>query len=126
MNIKEKSGFGIMGLAFAIQSVLGLVIHVWTVVIAYLTSGLFAAVLTLIFPVISEIYWFFKVGSNLGFGVYYCVAIMAYILLWVVAFVGLKIASSGNSFSLKKNSRNRSSPIRRSTMSPSIIRGCRI
>ena len=99
MNVKEKSGFGIMGLAFAIQSVLGLVIHVWTVVIAYLTSGLFAAVLTLIFPVISEIYWFFKVGSNLGFGVNYCVAIMAYILLWVVAFVGLKIASSGNSSS---------------------------
>jgi hypothetical protein len=99
MNIKEKSGFGIMGLAFAIQSILGLVIHVWTVVIAYLTSGLFASVLTLIFPVLSEIYWFFKVGSNLGFGVNYCVAIMAYILLWVVAFVGLKIASSGNSSS---------------------------
>ena len=94
MNVKEKSGFGIIGLAFAVQSILGVVIHIWTVVIAFLTSGLFAAVITLILPVLSEIYWFIKVGSNVGFGTTYCVAIMVYIGLFGVAFLGIKIASS--------------------------------
>ena len=68
MSIREYVGGGIMGLAWIVASVLGLVIHVWTIVIAFLLSGLFAAVFTLVFPVLSEIYWFFKIGSNPGYG----------------------------------------------------------
>ena len=96
MSIRETVGGGIMWLAGTAASVLGLVIHVWTIVIAFSVSGLFAAVLTLIFPVLSEIYWFFKVGSNVGFGATYCVAIMAYVGLFGVVFLGAMIASSGD------------------------------
>ena len=56
MGVRENVGGGIMGLALIVASILGLVIHVLTIVIAFSVSGLFAAVLTLIFPILSEIY----------------------------------------------------------------------
>ena len=96
MSVREYVGGGIMGLAWIAISILGLVIHVWTIVIAFLLSGLFAAVLTLVFPVLSEIYWFFKIGSNLGYGTTYCVSIMAYVALFGVVFLGFMIAGRGD------------------------------
>ena len=96
MSVREYLGGGIIGLAWLAASILGLVIHVWTIVIAFSVSGLFAAVLTLVFPVLSEIFWFFKVGSNVSFGTTYCVSIMAYVGLFGVGFLGAMIASSGD------------------------------
>jgi len=96
MSIREYVGGGIMGFAWIAASILGLVIHVWTIVIAFLLSGLFAAILTLVFPILSEIYWFFKIGSNVGYGTTYCVSIMAYIMLFGLAFLGAMIVSSKN------------------------------
>lgn len=94
MSMRENVGGGIMGLAGITASILGLVIHVWTIVIAFSASGLFAAVLTLVFPVLSEIYWFLGIGSNFGFGATYCLAIMAYVGLFGVMFLGAMIISS--------------------------------
>jgi len=96
MSIREYVGGGVMGFAGIAASILGLIIHVWTIVIAFLLSGLFAAVLTLVFPVLSEIYWFFKIGSNVGYGTKYCVSIMAYVLLFGLAFLGGMVASKRN------------------------------
>lgn len=96
MSIRENVGGGIMVLALVVASILGLVVHVLTIVIAFSVSGLFAAILTLIFPVLSEIYWFLKVGSNVGFGTTYCVSIMAYVGLFGVGALGVMIASSGD------------------------------
>lgn len=94
MSMKEGVGAGIMGLAWIAASILGLVIHVWTIVIAFMLSGLVGAVITLILPVLAQAYWFFKVGASLGFGTTYCVAIMAYVGLLVVAVIGAAIAGS--------------------------------
>jgi len=96
MSIRENVGGGIMVLALIVASILGLIVHVLTIVIAFSVSGLFAAILTLIFPVLSEIYWFLKVGSNVGFGTTYCVSIMTYVGLFGVGFLGVMIASSGD------------------------------
>jgi len=38
----------------------GLIIHAWTVIIAFSVKGLFAAAITLACPVLSEIYWVFN------------------------------------------------------------------
>jgi len=44
--------------------ILGTVYHLWTVIIAF-QHGLFSGIITLVLPVISEIYWFFKMwGVN--------------------------------------------------------------
>lgn len=65
----------------------GLAIHVWSIILAYFVSGLFAATLTLSFPVISQIYWFFKIGLRAGFDNIYCMAIMGYIGFLVIGFI---------------------------------------
>ena len=96
MSVRENVGGGIMALAFIAMQILGLVIHVWTIVIAFSVSGLFAAVLTLLLPVVSEIFWFFKVGMNVSFGTTYCVAIMAYVGFCGVAWLGILISGCGD------------------------------
>jgi len=94
MSIGEYVGGGIMALIWIVASILALIIHVWTIVISFLLSGLFAAILTLVFPVLSEIYWFFKIGSNMGYGTTYCVSMIVFICLIGLLLVGGMIASS--------------------------------
>jgi hypothetical protein len=57
----------------------------------YSVSGFFAAALTLILPVLSEIYWFYWFGTNVGFGAKYCVLVMVYVgllvIVWVIVFL---------------------------------------
>ena len=96
MSIKEKVGTGIAGMAYLAASLLGIIIHLWTVFLAFKISGIIATILTFIFPVLSEIYWFFKVGSNVGFGNIYCLSIMAYIGLLGIFFLGATFAGSGD------------------------------
>lgn len=44
---------------------LGASAHIWTVYIAFTEGGFFAGVLSLFLPVLSEIYWIFKMfGDN--------------------------------------------------------------
>jgi hypothetical protein len=85
MSLKEIVGGGLMGLVGLAASILGLVIHVWTIIIAFTLSGLFSAVLTLIFPVLSELYWFFEVGFTFGFNAVYCISIMTMVGLIIIA-----------------------------------------
>jgi hypothetical protein len=94
VSAAQNVGIGIIALAWIAAWILGLVIHVWTIMISFAVSGLFAAVLTLALPVLSEIYWFSTVGSNLGFGTVYCVSVMAYVGLLCVPFLGAAFAGT--------------------------------
>ena len=94
MSIRGTVGAGIWTLTGMGITILGLVIHVWTIVIAFTISGLFAAVFTLVFPVLSELYWFVKVWSNVGLDSTYCMAILAYVGLFIVAILGAWLVSS--------------------------------
>ena len=94
MSVKENVGCGILGLTMIAVNILCVVIHVWTIVIAFLVSGIFAAVITFIFPVVSEVYWFLNIGANVGFGTTYCVSIMVLIVLFVVMFIGDEMMAS--------------------------------
>ena len=82
--------FGLTVLGFAIKT-FGLVIHGWTVVVAFLAKGFLAAVLSFMMPVLSTVYWFFKIGANIGYDTLYCVAIMAYAVIvgGVLLIVGM-------------------------------------
>ena len=96
MGLKQNASLGIMGLSMFAAGIIGIVIHIWTIGIAYSTSGIFAALITFFFPFISEIIWFFKLGSALGYDTTYCVAMMAYFVFSVLAFIGSIFASSGD------------------------------
>lgn len=93
MSIKKTIGASVALLAFVAMGVLGLIIHVWTVVLAYSVSGMFAAVISLIFPVLSELYWFGKVWKSIGIDASYCLAILGYICLFPIGLFGALVGS---------------------------------
>lgn len=68
---------------------LAFIIHAWTVFIAYAASGVIAAVLSLMFPVLSEVYWFTKIGLQSSFADPYCLTIIGYLVFNVVLVLGL-------------------------------------
>ncbi len=93
MGIRNNIGTGIMGISVIALSILGMIIHVWTIVLAFLLAGLFAAVMTLIFPVFSQIIWFFTIGNKMGYTNLYCLSIIGYIVLIGFAFFGAIITA---------------------------------
>lgn len=79
MNTRNSALVGIYAFTLFGTQILGLIIHVMTIIVAYNGSGLFAACISMVTPVLSEIYWFFKVWANAGLGNYYCLAILAFL-----------------------------------------------
>jgi len=63
----------------------GLLIHIWTIIIAFKNASLFEVVLTAFLPVISEIYWFFKIGSNSGFINPFSITLVIYAVVFNIA-----------------------------------------
>jgi len=49
---------GISGFIFATVWFAGLALHVYTILVAFKFSGFLAAILSFIFPIIAQIYWF--------------------------------------------------------------------
>lgn len=70
--------FGLFALISIVFPITATILHFWTTYIAYTESGFFAALVTLIIPVLSEVYWMFKMfGEN---NVYAWVALLHFIL----------------------------------------------
>lgn len=50
---------------YSIFVITALITHVWTVIIAFQESGIIGGILTLLMPVLAELYWMFKMfGEN--------------------------------------------------------------
>lgn len=68
--------------------IIGIIIHIWSVRVAVLVSGIWAGVITFITPPLAEIYWFFKLGYQEGFfDSTYCLVLMVYIGLYGFVFL---------------------------------------
>ena len=63
--------------------ILGTVYHLWTVVIAF-QHGFVAGIVTLALPVLSEIYWFFKLW---GVNTPYIVVSIIYTIITVITSI---------------------------------------
>ena len=88
-EVKEKIGCAIAGLLMPIMWILGMVIHIWTIIIAYAFGGLLAAIITLVVPVFAQIYWMIRTWVYVGtFFNLYCLAIAAY-AIGFIAIIGL-------------------------------------
>lgn len=76
MKIKKLLKFGVAAGAGATWAVAGCIVqvtagmlHLLATVIALDESGFGAALLTLFLPVVAEVYWFFRLGPQSGFGI---------------------------------------------------------
>lgn len=77
--------FSLFKLAFGI---IAIIVHIWTVIIALSKSGILAAILTLMFPILSEIYWMFAMFEENSF---YSYLVLSYLILGFFVFLLKKI-----------------------------------
>ncbi len=92
MISKKSTGVMLMGFAYPTMTLLGLVIYVWTIVIAFDVSGIISAVISVLTPVVAQMFWFVKVWGITGTPLnWYCLAIFAYIICWVVLVFGQRM-----------------------------------
>jgi len=70
--------FGVVGLF--IVNILGLVLYVWTIVVAFLAGGLVAAIISMFVPVLAQIFWAIRIWNATGTPWNpYCMACMAWL-----------------------------------------------
>ena len=94
-EIKHRIGCLMAGIAYPIMAILGAIIHVWTIVIAYLASGLMASVLSFIFPVLAQLFWGYAMWNATGtFLNAYCLALIGYAGLWAIVVIGVGMTES--------------------------------
>lgn len=65
----------------------GLVLHVYTIIIAFGEAGLFAACLTLAFPVVAQVYWVVRLSSSLGIANTYNLMVLAYLIVFAAMVI---------------------------------------
>lgn len=94
-DVRQGTGCLLMGLAYPVLGILGLIIHIWAIVIAFSSGGIIAAGLTLALPVLAEIYWGFVIWNATGtFQNLYCLAIAGYAIAFIIGMVGVFMLDS--------------------------------
>ncbi len=83
----------IFGASVCIANLLALLVHVFTIVMAFNSKGFFAAVLSFVLPVLSEIYWFVVVARLHGvFSNLYTLSIV--VIVGLYAMMILRMSTS--------------------------------
>lgn len=68
-----------------------LIVHIWTIGIAFSESGLLLSILTVAMPVIAQIFWFFNLWAAEGISHPYCLTVLALFAMWAVFFLLLSL-----------------------------------
>ena len=93
-NIKQGAGCAIAGIAYLVMGVLGLIIHIWTILIAYSFAGILGAAISLMFPVLAQIFWGFKIWAHTGTIMNgYCLALIGYVVAFGAVLIGAGMLS---------------------------------
>lgn len=74
--------------------VLGGLIHLWTVYIAYTLGGIFGGIVAFFFPVISEIFIGYDAWNYDGFNTAYIQWLIVLLVMWLFRFVLMFILTS--------------------------------
>lgn len=83
------------GSSILVCSVVGGIIHLYAIFLAFQASGYVAALLTFIFPFFAELYWIATIWSQTGiFWHGLTIASLAYFLLCVMAIIAGSVAAS--------------------------------
>ena len=89
---RGRAGCVLRALAYPLGWILGLTIHVWTIVIAYRASGFFSAFLTFALPILGEVYWGIRIWRGTGSLMNdYTLALGAYAVLLVACGIAFHL-----------------------------------
>jgi hypothetical protein len=94
MGIIKNIGLGLSGILYLLLAIAGVVLHLYTVLIAFFEKGFLAALITFVFPVGSQIYWVAYWTGRLGtFLNTYTYLVLGYGLAWLIVIILLGIFS---------------------------------
>ncbi len=95
MRVVHGVAVSLLSMSVFLRIVLGLAVHAAAVYCAWDLSGWGAAVLTLIFPVIGELYWIYVIWQMTGhFWSILAIGCALYVAVWVLYSVLAGIAAS--------------------------------
>jgi hypothetical protein len=81
----------LQGLAFGAGCLIGIVIHIWTVILAYQFKGFWPMVMTLVLPGISEFYWAYTLWGTMTY--YSVIAVVCVALSGILRGIGNALGS---------------------------------
>jgi len=84
-TLKENATIGFLGVLFITMKILGVLIHLFTVLMANEVDGFIGAALAFIFPGVAEVFWFVRVWIITG-TVFnpYSIGILAYVIVFIL------------------------------------------
>tara|TARA_B100000963_G_scaffold182744_1_gene158867 strand:- start:578 stop:898 length:321 start_codon:yes stop_codon:yes gene_type:complete len=86
---------GLAGIIYLVIQLGGLAIHLYTTYLAFQVSGIISAIITFVFPPISELFWIWRFWSLTGeFFNFYTQWICFYLLVLVVGYILIAIFGS--------------------------------
>lgn len=86
---------GVMTISGVVLWLGGILIHLWTIIIAFSVSGFFAAFMTFMLPVLAQIYWLFEsFRYSETYLNNYSLAILVYVILFVFVLLCGSIISA--------------------------------
>ena len=95
MSLGKGIGAFLTGTSGIIMGILGVIIYIWSIVIAYAVGGIIYAAITIALPGASQVYWFFRIWYWTGsINNPYCLAVIGYIGALIIIFVGVTLTSS--------------------------------
>jgi len=95
MRVLHGISISLLSMSMMLKVILGTLVHFFAIYIAWNISGFWAAVLTLIFPVMGEAYWIYQIWSHTGmFWSALAIGCASYIGIWIVLSVLVGIAAA--------------------------------
>ena len=93
-----KTGVGCLtvGIGQILLSCLSIGIHLFTIFIVFSIGGIFFGILTIFFPLLSEIIWFIVLWAKFGFFNIFTYAILGYVVIMLVTIGGMHLVYSGS------------------------------
>lgn len=88
------SGYVLGTITYFTLGVIGILIHLWTVLMAFAVKGFLGAFITFVFPVASQFYWIYYSWRLTGtFFNTFCVAVVSYVIIYGLIIIGFAIFS---------------------------------
>lgn len=92
MSVRNAVGIGVMGVSYAAMTFFGIIIHAWTVVIAFSLKGIIGAAIALVTPFVAEMYILYRIYSVSETLLNpYIISMGIYLALWIPIFIGAMI-----------------------------------
>lgn len=96
MRVVHGISVSLLSMSMMLKVLLGVLVHFLAIFIAWDLSGFWAALFTLFFPVIGEVFWIYKIWSHTGvFWSILTIGCALYIGVWIAlsVFVGIAAAT---------------------------------